>query len=170
MKHKKIWLSIFISFVFLIMPACGSAETPTTPTFTATPLPPTATPSPTVTTIPSIGISTTKVSPKDGMVMVYVPAVLLLVQVTVVPTLMVLKAGSNLKPLMLICTSLPEVAWVGKAVADASVAAGRRVPRHSKERALCCPQRRLPALPSRRPRVSGVGVPHLGLSAAKLYL
>jgi len=87
MKHKKIWLSIFISTVFLIMAACGSAETPATPTLTttplpptatptetATPLPPTATPSPTVTATPTLGIGSTQVSPKDGMVMLYVPA------------------------------------------------------------------------------------------------
>ena len=59
MKHKKIWLSIFISIVFLIMAACGSAETPATPTLTAT---------------PSLGIGSTQVSSKDGMVLVYVPA------------------------------------------------------------------------------------------------
>ena len=87
MKHKKIWLSIFISTVFMIMAACGSAETPATPTLTATPLPPTATPtltatplpptatpSPTVTATPTLGIGSTQVSPKDGMVMLYVPA------------------------------------------------------------------------------------------------
>jgi len=74
MKYKKIWLSIFISMIFLIMAACDSAETPATPTLTASPLPPTATPSPTVTTTPTIGIGSTQVSPKDGMVMVYVQA------------------------------------------------------------------------------------------------
>lgn len=51
MKHKKIWLGTFISIIFLIMAACGSAAAPAAPT----PLPP-------------------QVSPKDGMVMVYVPA------------------------------------------------------------------------------------------------
>jgi len=70
MKHKRIWLSIFISIVFLIMAACGSAAAPATPS----PLPPTATPSPTVTATPSLGIGSTQVSPKDGMLIVYVPA------------------------------------------------------------------------------------------------
>ena len=87
MKHKRIWLSIFISIVFLIMAACGRTETPATPTLmatplpstatptlTATPLPPTATPSPTLTATPTLGIGSTQVSPEDGMVMVYVPA------------------------------------------------------------------------------------------------
>ena len=49
MKHKKIWLSIFISIVFLIMAACGSAETPAMPT----PLPSTETPTLTVSTLPT---------------------------------------------------------------------------------------------------------------------
>jgi len=59
MKHKKIWLGIFISIVFLIMAACGNVETPATPTLTAT---------------PTLEIGSSQVSPKDGMVMVYVPA------------------------------------------------------------------------------------------------
>jgi len=90
MKHKKIWLGILILIVFLIMAACGSAEisatptltatpspppaTPATPTLTAPPLHPNATPNPMVTATPTLGIGSTQVSPKDGMVLVYVPA------------------------------------------------------------------------------------------------
>jgi len=76
MKLKKIWLSIFISIIFLIMAACGNAVTPAPPT----PLAPTATLRPTRTTTPTapvdpaLVIGSTQVSPKDGMVMVYVPA------------------------------------------------------------------------------------------------
>ena len=65
MKLKKIWLSMLISIIFLIMAACGNAVTPAPPT----PLAPTATlrptrmTTPTASADPALGIGSTQVSP-----------------------------------------------------------------------------------------------------------
>ena len=86
-KNKiSIFMIIFTSFFMMVGCNVGLASEPTqTPTETATltPIPPTATatvtptatltPTPTVTFTPTLGIGSTQVSPKDGMVLVYVP-------------------------------------------------------------------------------------------------